>query len=68
MTQEQRRMLPPWTVEEAESSFIVRTANGFVVSITYFDDEPIRDFNLRKNETRRLAIAISRLPALLGKE
>jgi hypothetical protein len=39
-----------------------------VVSITYFDDEPQRDFNLRKDEARRLAIAISRLPALLGKE
>ena len=61
-------MLAPWTVEEGESSFIVRTANCFVVSITYFDDEPQRDFNLRKDEARRLAVAISRLPALLGKE
>ena len=68
MPQEPRRMLAPWTVEEGESSFIVRTANGFVVSITYFDDEPNRDFNLRKDEARRLAVAISRLPALLGKE
>ena len=61
-------MLAPWTAEEGESSFVVRTANGFVVSITYFDDEPNRDFNLRKDEARRLAVAISRLPALLGKE
>ena len=68
MPQEPRRMLAPWTVEEGESSFVVRTANGFVVSITYFDDEPNRDFNLRKDEARRLAVAISRLPALLGKE
>ncbi len=68
MTQEPRRMLAPWTVEEGESSFIVRTANGFVVSITYFDDEPNRDFNLRKEEARRLAVAISRLPELLGNE
>ena len=68
MPQEPRRMLAPWTVEEAESSFTVRTAKNFVVSITYFDGEPQRDFNLRKDETRRLAIAISRLPALLGKE
>ena len=68
MPQEPRRMLAPRTVEEGESSFIVRTANGFVVSITYFDDEPQRDFNLRKDEARRLVVAISRLPALLGKE
>ena len=61
-------MLAPWTVEEGESSFVVRTANGFVVSITYFDDEPKRDFDLRKEEARRLAVAISRLPELLGNE
>jgi hypothetical protein len=60
-------MLAPWTAEEGESSFVVRTANGFVVSITYFDDEPNRDFNLRKEEARRLAVAISRLPALSEK-
>jgi hypothetical protein len=63
-----RRMLAPWTVEGGEASYVVRTANGFVVSITYFDDEPNRDFNLRKEEARRLAVAISRLPELLGKE
>jgi hypothetical protein len=45
---------------------VVRTANGFVVSVTYFDDEPKRDFNLRKEEARRVALAISRLPELLG--
>jgi hypothetical protein len=66
MPPEPRRMLAPWTVEEGESSFIVRTANGFVVSITYFDDEPQRDFNLRKDEARRLAVAVSRLPELLA--
>jgi hypothetical protein len=38
-----------------------------VVSITYFDDEPNRDFNLRKDEARRIALAISRLPDLLEK-
>ena len=48
MPQEPRRLLATWTAEEGESSFVVRTANGFVVSITYFHDEPNRDFNLRK--------------------
>jgi hypothetical protein len=60
-------MLAPWTVEEGEGSFIVRTANGFLVTITYFDGEPQRDFNLRNDEARRLAIAISRLPATTRK-
>jgi hypothetical protein len=67
MPDEPRRMLAPWTAEEGESSYVVRSANGFVISITYFDDEPKRDFNLRKEEARRIAIAISRLPELLEK-
>jgi hypothetical protein len=56
--------LRPGTAEEGEASYVVRTANGFVVSITYFDDEPKRDFNLRKAEARRIALVISRLPEL----
>jgi len=40
MTQEPRRMLAPWTVEEGDSTYLVRTANGFVASVTYWDDEP----------------------------
>lgn len=46
MSNEPRRRLAPWTAEEGDNSYAVRTAN--VVSITYFDDEPNRDFNLRK--------------------
>jgi hypothetical protein len=53
MTNQTRRMLAPWTAEERDNSYVVRTANGFVVSITYFDDEPQRAFNLRKDEARR---------------
>src|ERR1700742_3677457 len=60
-----RRMLEPWTAEEGDNSYVVRTANGFLVSITYFDDEPNRVFNLRKDEARRITLAISRLPDLL---
>jgi hypothetical protein len=68
MTQEPRRMLAPWTIEEGEATFVVRTANGFVVSITYFDDTEERAFNLRKEEARRIAVAISRLPELLHRD
>jgi hypothetical protein len=42
-----------WTVEEGASTYIVRTANGFVVSVTYRDDEPRREFMLRQEEARR---------------
>jgi hypothetical protein len=58
----------PWSVEEGDSTYLVRSANGFVISVTYFDDDPHRDFNLRKEEARRIAVAISRLPELLEKD
>jgi hypothetical protein len=60
--------MAPWTVEEGANTYVVRSANGFLISVTYWDDEPRRDFNLRKNEARRVALAISRLPELLGKD
>jgi hypothetical protein len=60
--------MAPWTVEEGASTYVVRSANGFLISVTYWDDEPRRDFNLHKDEARRVALAISRLPELLGKD
>jgi hypothetical protein len=68
MAQEIRRLMAPWRVEETVTTFIVRTANDLVVSITYFDDSPKRDFNLRKEEARRVALAISRIPEMMGKD
>ena len=68
MEKEPRRFLAPWTVEEGASTYTVRSANGFLISVTYWDDEPKRDFNLRKDEAHRVALAISRLPELLGKD
>jgi hypothetical protein len=38
----------------------VRTANGFVIATIYHDEEPRREFNLRREEARRVAVAISR--------
>jgi hypothetical protein len=39
---------------------MVRTANGFVVSVNYWDNEPKREFNPRKEEAQRVAVGISR--------
>jgi hypothetical protein len=63
-----RRLEAPWSIEEGPSTFTVRTANGFVISTTYFDNQPQRKFNLRREEARRVAVAISRLPELLAME
>ena len=43
----------------------MRTANCFVVSVTYFDEEPKREFNLPKGRGPPCSVAISRLPELL---
>jgi hypothetical protein len=63
-----RRLEAPWSIEVGASTFTVRTANGFVVATIYHDDEPQRQFNLRHEEARRVAVAISRLPDLLAME
>ena len=65
---EVRRLEAPWVIEEGPSTFTVRTSNGLVVSVTYFDDEPKRGFNLRREEARRVAVAIARLPDLIALE
>jgi hypothetical protein len=64
---EQRKLERPWMVEETNSAYIVRTANHLVVSLIYFDNElRRRGFNLTKDEARRVAKNIARLPDLLS--
>jgi hypothetical protein len=54
-------------VEETPSTFIVRTANHLVVDLIYFDNEPRRrSFDLTKDEARRVAANIAKLPNLLS--
>jgi hypothetical protein len=63
-----RRLEAPWSIEEGSSTFTVRTANNLLVSLTYHDDDPKREFNLRREEAHRVAVAIARLPELLAME
>ena len=71
-TSEPRRLSPPWDVIEHRESFEVRTANGLGVAFIYFeDDNPTRRFEmgrLTKDEARRVAANIAKLPVLLKKE
>jgi hypothetical protein len=64
-----RRFPQPWTFEENNSAcFIVRDANKFPVAYVYFEDESGRRAAAKlmtKDEARRIASNIAKLPALL---
>ena len=59
----------PWTFEEnSNACFIVRDANKFPVAYVYFEDESGRRAAAKlmtKDEARRIASNIVKLPALL---
>ena len=66
-----RRFPPPWDIEEHNRScFIVRDNNGQALAYVYFGTEPGRRTAaglLTRDEARRIAANIARLPGLLGK-
>ena len=70
MPVEQRRFPPPWDIEEHNRScFIVRDNNGQALSYVYYETEPGRRTAanlLTRDEARRIAANIAKLPELLS--
>jgi hypothetical protein len=70
---ERRRFPPPWSVEPhpGGESFIIRDAKGQALAYVYFEDETVRQMSMKRltrDEARRIAANIARLPELLSEK
>jgi hypothetical protein len=65
----ERNFPPPWSVDELDSCFVVKDANGQALAYMYFEKEPRsrfrRDELLTRDEARRIAANIAKLPQLI---
>ena len=65
----ERRFPPPWSVEDKnDACYIVRDRDGHALAYVYYEEEPGRRSAaklLTKDEGRRIAANIAKLPDLL---
>jgi hypothetical protein len=73
-TMTDRRFPPPWSADKIPGGYVVRDANGQALVYVYSrdnsrdnEDEARQAKVLTKDEARRIAVIVARLPELLGK-
>jgi K+/H+ antiporter YhaU regulatory subunit KhtT len=70
MTTQARRFPAPWRADLVPGGYVVRDANGQAMAFVYSredEDEARQAKVLTKDEARRVAVNIARLPELLWK-
>ena len=65
VTMHTRRFPPPWSIEEGDNYFVVHDREGQQLAFVHFNNPSAAAKLLTRDEARRIAANIAKLPELL---